>query len=107
MILEDLCKKYGEVKGQIMKLCRMGELPGYKVKNRWHLKEKDYLAWVALQNARKRRINTRQCKTCIYSMQLESGALYVCDYLGKTGHMRGCPTYPTCAKRKTKTERGM
>lgn len=48
------------------------------------------------------KINNEQCKTCKYGTNL-SGAGF-CNYLEKTGHMRGCETYPKCKKYECKEE---
>ena len=52
------------------------------------------------------RINNKQCKKCRYGMILNQ-AKYACDYLGITGQMRGCPTYPKCEKFRPKTKKGL
>lgn len=44
------------------------------------------------------KINNRQCRRCIYSCILNGGTF--CDYLGKTGRVRGCETSPRCKKFK-------
>ena len=46
--------------------------------------------------------NNKQCETCKYRSGYREGKKFtekiMCDYLLKTGHMRGCPPPPNCAK---------
>lgn len=47
--------------------------------------------------------DNKQCKTCIFrsgdqSRQDQFAVKVHCDYLGFTGHMRGCHSSPTCTK---------
>ena len=47
--------------------------------------------------------DNKQCKTCIFrssdqSRQDQFAVKVHCDYLGLTGHMRGCHSSPTCTK---------
>ena len=46
--------------------------------------------------------NNKQCETCKYHSGSREGKKFtemiMCDYLGKTGHMRGCPPPPNCEK---------
>ena len=44
--------------------------------------------------------NNKQCRTCIFrSNHHDSNADRIhCDYISITGHRRGCPPSPTCAK---------
>ena len=45
------------------------------------------------------KINRAQCRRCRYGFAFTGSPLYpACDYLGITGHMRGCDTYPKCER---------
>ena len=44
--------------------------------------------------------DNKQCRTCIYRSNHhdQNADLIHCDYIGMTGHMRGCHSSPTCTK---------
>lgn len=43
--------------------------------------------------------DNKQCRTCIYRSNHEENTDRIhCDYIGFTGHMRGCHSSPTCTK---------
>ena len=44
--------------------------------------------------------NNHQCRTCIYRSNHhdQNADLIHSDYIGMTGHMRGCHSSPTCTK---------
>ena len=44
--------------------------------------------------------DNKQCRTCIYrsSHHDQNADMIHCDYIGFTGHMRGCHSSPTCTK---------
>ena len=43
--------------------------------------------------------DNKQCRTCIYRSNHEENTDRIhCDYIGFTGHMRGCHPSPTCTK---------
>lgn len=43
--------------------------------------------------------DNKQCRTCIYRSNHEENTDGIhCDYIGFTGHMRGCHPSPTCTK---------
>ena len=43
------------------------------------------------------------CRKCYYLSRC--GSDITCDYIGKTGHMRGCPAGVGCTKRLIKKKR--
>lgn len=98
MQLKEMSAKYGESITVLTLHCQRGTLPAVKIRNRWNVTVSDYEAWKAKrEQAKEKKINTRQCERCRYSMKFTSGGC-CCDYLGKTGMMRNCPTYPVCEK---------
>lgn len=44
--------------------------------------------------------DNKQCRTCIYRSNHhdQNADMIQCDYIGFTGHMRGCHPSPTCTK---------
>lgn len=43
--------------------------------------------------------DNKQCRTCIYRSNHEENTDRIhCDYIGFTGHMRGCHPSPNCTK---------
>ena len=43
--------------------------------------------------------DNKQCRTCIYRSNHEENTDRIhCNYIGFTGHMRGCHSSPTCTK---------
>ena len=47
----------------------------------------------------KMKFNNHQCRTCIYRSNHDENTDRIhCDYIGFTGHIRGCHPSPTCTK---------
>ncbi len=116
MTISELSKKYGVPRSTMHHAIIKRHLKVCERDGRcYQIEEKDFLEWkkrwdlakrtksaqkVKTKDTAKMRVNNKQCKDCIYKCMLD-GAV-ACDYLAKTGERRGCPTYPSCEKRKTK-----